>query len=151
MKKDKVMTIDEKIEKAQQELDVFKKENKHIFKTLKSLKKNLDKLYEEKQNNKPAFPEHDFSYGFLYRFMENQDSFLITEELIKKYKEEYDEDISMLLGWSISVYDEGHSAVNDGDYFEANMDFTSPEGYEYSLSEETCIAIGIDFEDKEIV
>ena len=141
------------LEKLKQELaeieaeyTKFKIENKDIFNKKKQFKKSIENLSQSLQREmdkvKPEFPLPLLRLNNFVGYFDDVD-ITISEEDVKEYE---DEDISALLGWKVDYESDGHTTHTDGDWYDYSLTLTSPEGYVYSYSGETCLCNG-EFQD----
>lgn len=144
----------EQLEKLKQEYNKFKIDNDNIFKINKEFLSNIKKLEksirEEIELNKPKFPfpdlnpdsfeELSYEYGF---------DGTITEEAINKLNNDYYKDqLRKVIGWKTKFESSGNFAVNDSDYYEVSIELTDTDGNVYSVTDQTCLAVGYNFGDK---
>lgn len=145
----------EELELLKEQYNKFRTDNTSIFDIdaffFKQISLLEDRISNEIELNKPPFPFPDLdpdsleqlSYDFIV------DAIIITEDLIDGLDNDYyNEQLMQLIGWKVSFEDESFGAVNDGDYYHVSIELTDPDGNVYSVSDETCMAVGYNFGDK---
>jgi len=142
----------EKYKIAEENLKNFLEENKHIFDTKERLEitlKNERLIYlKNKESIKPPFPIKKWINLSFFSEIST-----ITESDIEDYKEDFEEsgdeldeklykELKVLIGWNIDYKSNCDNVINDSDYYDCSITFTSPSGNSYSCTQRTCLAMG---------
>lgn len=157
------MKEQEDLVRLEKEKAEFLKENKSVFAKIEEYDKKIDELQLAISNNLiKNIPELISSLtgddvNFLYDLEYDIDDEELLNELreevelsetkYEKYRQRELDLVLSLKGWKIETYDEGHEAVNDGDYFDISFTLISPEGVRYTTNDETCLAVYPNFPD----
>ena len=146
-----IQELQEQLNVLTNEYNTFKKTNENIFNLKKDFKNKIvlleQKIFKKIEQSKPKFPIDNLNLDWFANFFRDDDR-KITDEHISNYLEKYDQDLTPIKGFLVTVESDAYGAVNDGDYYDVSITVTDADDvYTWYVEDETCMAVGFNFGD----